>query len=240
MDKKSLHKIIREAFQQSALKESKILNPEEEIQFNDWLEDGNVSKNSDGTFSTQDAQYKNSLKDKEELKQYFYDNFLRDYNSLKSYFSEEEEIEEGSARNFTNKRGVNLKPANYPLVKKIEESIEFELVTEDEDKRKTDRYMFISNLKQICRQAELILSQDIEKLEQILDDGHDWAQDHIAVAKENVDQVFDFLMNKLNSKDSDNEVLDIDLKSDEEEIEEGSARNFTNRKGKNIKPYNLR
>ena len=38
---------------------------------------------------------------------------------------------------------------------------------------------------------------DEDKLEQILDNGHDWAQDHVAEAKNNMDQVFDFIMNKI-------------------------------------------
>ena len=33
-------------------------------------------------------------------------------------------------------------------------------------------------------------------IEEILENGHDWAQDHIAEAKNNMDQVFDFLMNE--------------------------------------------
>jgi hypothetical protein len=33
-------------------------------------------------------------------------------------------------------------------------------------------------------------------VESILDNGHDWAQDHISEAKNNMDQVFDFLMNE--------------------------------------------
>jgi hypothetical protein len=33
-------------------------------------------------------------------------------------------------------------------------------------------------------------------LKQILKGGHDWADDHITVAKENLDQVFDFMMNE--------------------------------------------
>ena len=44
-------------------------------------------------------------------------------------------------------------------------------------------------------------------VEDILDHGHDWAQDHIAEAKNNMDQVFDFLMNETNS-DSDMEMED--------------------------------
>ena len=33
-------------------------------------------------------------------------------------------------------------------------------------------------------------------VEGILDNGHDWAQDHISEAKNNMDQVFDFIMNE--------------------------------------------
>lgn len=60
----------------------------------------------------------------------------------------------------------------------------------------TDRYMFFSNLEQIYRQTGILLEQDKETLHNILENGHDWAQDHIATAKESIDQVFDFLMNE--------------------------------------------
>jgi GNAT superfamily N-acetyltransferase len=46
-------------------------------QFNDWMKDGNVSKNADGTYSTQDAQYTNSLKGISGLKKYFYNEFIK-------------------------------------------------------------------------------------------------------------------------------------------------------------------
>lgn len=62
-------------------------------------------------------------------------------------------------------------------------------------------YMFFSNLEQIKRQAELLLELDPMKIEQILQNGHDWADDHITVAKENLDQVFDFLMNETQYSD---------------------------------------
>jgi hypothetical protein len=45
--------------------------------FNAWMEDGNVSKRADGTYSTQDAQYRNSLKGIGELKKYFYNEFIK-------------------------------------------------------------------------------------------------------------------------------------------------------------------
>jgi hypothetical protein len=62
--------------------------------------------------------------------------------------------------------------------------------------QETDRYMFFSNLEQIHRQTGLLLERNKEEIHEILDNGHDWAQDHIATAKESIDQVFDFLMNK--------------------------------------------
>jgi len=61
---------------------------------------------------------------------------------------------------------------------------------------RSQRYMFFSNLEQMRRQCDLLLDLDRDMIEQILDHGHDWAQDHIAEAKNNMDQVFDFLMNE--------------------------------------------
>jgi hypothetical protein len=60
----------------------------------------------------------------------------------------------------------------------------------------SSRYMFFSNLEQIRRQCDLLLDLDHNMIESILENGHDWAQDHIAEAKNNMDQVFDFLMNE--------------------------------------------
>jgi hypothetical protein len=60
----------------------------------------------------------------------------------------------------------------------------------------SSRYMFFSNLEQIRRQCDLLLDLDRNMVESILDNGHDWAQDHISEAKNNMDQVFDFLMNE--------------------------------------------
>ena len=60
----------------------------------------------------------------------------------------------------------------------------------------SSRYMFFSNLEQMKRQCEILLDMDHSMIENILENGHDWAQDHISEAKNNMDQVFDFLMNE--------------------------------------------
>jgi len=69
-------------------------------------------------------------------------------------------------------------------------------------KEETQRYMFFSNLEQMHRQIGLLLDLDESEIESILDNGHEWAQDHIAEAKNNMDQVFDFLMNETKEGDS--------------------------------------
>ena len=47
------------------------------------------------------------------------------------------------------------------------------------------------------RQLGLLLELDPQMVDSIIQDGHDWADDHISEAKTNIDQVFDFMMNKI-------------------------------------------
>jgi hypothetical protein len=64
-------------------------------------------------------------------------------------------------------------------------------------KEQSERYMFFSNLEQMHRQCEILLSIPKDDVENILNNGHDWAQDHISESKNNLDQVFDFMMNEI-------------------------------------------
>jgi hypothetical protein len=60
-----------------------------------------------------------------------------------------------------------------------------------------ENYMFFSNLEQMRRQCDILLNDfDPHMIDEILSGGHDWAADHISEAKNNMDQVFDFLMNE--------------------------------------------
>lgn len=65
----------------------------------------------------------------------------------------------------------------------------------------SSRYMFFQNIEQIKRQCEILLEMNETEITNILEDGHDWAQDHIAEAKNNMDQVFDFIMNEVKGED---------------------------------------
>ena len=73
----------------------------------------------------------------------------------------------------------------------------------EQEEPENDRYMFFSNLEQIHRQMGILLEKDPEMIHSILENGHDWAQDHIATAKESIDQVFDFIMNEENGDDEE-------------------------------------
>ena len=52
--------------------------------------------------------------------------------------------------------------------------------------------MFFGNLETMKRLIDELLTMDESKIDAILNE-HDWASDHISVATENLEQVFDFL-----------------------------------------------
>jgi hypothetical protein len=94
---------------------------------------------------------------------------------------------------------------------KLNESMIQKLVMRVLQEQESERYMFFSNLEQMKRQCEMLLDLDKSQIEGILDNGHDWAQDHISEAKNNMDQVFDFLMNEING--GEEETMDVELDS---------------------------
>jgi hypothetical protein len=81
------------------------------------------------------------------------------------------------------------------------------------NEQKSGRYMFFSNLEQMRRQCDLLLDLDENMVESILENGHDWAQDHIAEAKNNMDQVFDFIMNQ-----SKKEGMELSMNIDDKDM----------------------
>lgn len=91
----------------------------------------------------------------------------------------------------------------------IQQRIQSELNTMLNEGSKGENYMFFSNLKQMRRQLDIMINEfDSNMVNDVLNNGHDWADDHITEAKVNIDQVFDFFMNKL--KDEDGEYKDED------------------------------
>lgn len=65
-----------------------------------------------------------------------------------------------------------------------------------EEKHKN--YMFFANLENIVRFCEDILDMDKEKIDELLNADHDWAEDHVAAALENIQQVYDWIYSEAN------------------------------------------
>jgi ElaB/YqjD/DUF883 family membrane-anchored ribosome-binding protein len=91
----------------------------------------------------------------------------------------------------------------------------------EEEEKHSSRYMFFSNLEQMRRQCDMLLDMDQDEIESILENGHDWAQDHISEAKNNMDQVFDFLKNEMEGGSDYEEDDDKDM------VEEGRKKTGT-------------
>jgi hypothetical protein len=86
-----------------------------------------------------------------------------------------------------------------------------------------ENYMFFSNLKQMKRQIEMMMEMDPAMINQIIQNGHDWADDHISEAKTNMDQVFDFFKNEM---DKESQYVDFEEMNEEsEEITEKKKKN---------------
>jgi hypothetical protein len=83
---------------------------------------------------------------------------------------------------FTKKQEKNVKKTAEKLKKSISEN--------------KDNYMFFQNLKTIKDEVEELMKMDKDKIEALLSNGHDWASDHIATSKDDVEEVKNFLMNK--------------------------------------------
>ena len=58
-------------------------------------------------------------------------------------------------------------------------------------------YMFFENIESIHKMCEELSQLDESQIDKVLQDGHDWAEDHISATKENLEQVHDFLQNEM-------------------------------------------
>ena len=72
-------------------------------------------------------------------------------------------------------------------------------------------YMFFGNLKTIKRAVDTLLSMDQGEIDAILNDGHDWAADHIASSKDDISEVTDFFVNAMEKmgKSSSPEIMAV-------------------------------
>ena len=70
----------------------------------------------------------------------------------------------------------------------------------------TKNYMFFGNLQTIKRLVDEMLEMNETALDSILTE-HDWASDHISVATENIEHVFNFLAGNNSEEETENPLL---------------------------------
>ena len=63
-------------------------------------------------------------------------------------------------------------------------------------KEDLSHYMFFENLKIIKKMIDEMLELDEHMVDDVISSGHDWAEDHIATSKDDVEEVYNFLMTK--------------------------------------------
>ena len=117
----------------------------------------------------------------------------------------------------TKKKGVQgLKGKDLSKFRKLNLAKTLKGLKEHQE---TDNYMFFGNLKTIKRLVDEMLEMDEADVDEILSDGHNWALDHIATSKDDVEEVFNFLAGH---NESDNEFDDNHSEETEEvgEVEE--------------------
>ena len=66
------------------------------------------------------------------------------------------------------------------------------------DDKEMNHYMFFGNLKTIKNHVDAMLEMSPEEVDALLNDGHDWAADHIATSKDDIEEVSNWLQNTMN------------------------------------------
>lgn len=82
---------------------------------------------------------------------------------------------------------------------------------EHESHHEVNHYMFFGNLETIKRYVDAMLEMDPMAVNELLDNGHDWAADHIATSKDDIEEVANFLMNKMHeSPESEDKMFEYE------------------------------
>lgn len=109
-------------------------------------------------------------------------------------------------------------------------------------------YMFFQNLERINELVSMLLRMDREKIDKMLNDKHDWANEHVSTAKTNLDHVFEFfngtVRESVNESDNFNRQYDMEIdwwdaweaenKSDFEITDDEFAKTKTVKKGDDV------
>jgi hypothetical protein len=105
-----------------------------------------------------------------------------------------------------DKPGAQLPPAKAKKYKRL--NLAKTLMGLKEGHMETENYMFFGNLETMKNMIDNLLQMDRAKIDAILSE-HDWASDHISVASENLEHVYNFLQPEHKKGDNDHQEVEI-------------------------------
>lgn len=108
----------------------------------------------------------------------------------------------------------------------------------------SNNYMFWQNLKTIYHAVSEMKGMDFETVDNMLSDGHGWALDHIATSKDDVEEVYHFLTNKMDVHGVDKHYIQRQLNEtfgddDDDEDERPKQTQDNTPKNKKSKKHNI-
>ena len=68
------------------------------------------------------------------------------------------------------------------------------------DHHEVENYMFFGNLETIHRLTGIILEMDPMRVDELLKNGHNWATEHVATSKDDIEEVANFLINEMSEE----------------------------------------
>lgn len=94
-------------------------------------------------------------------------------------------------------------------------------VTENNESHNEEKnYMFFQNLRTIKRAVEGMMEMDSAKVDQILEEGHGWALDHVATSADDVLEVYNFFIDHMEEHEGGSEEPMEMEEEPSEEVEE--------------------
>jgi hypothetical protein len=97
---------------------------------------------------------------------------------------------------------------DFKSSKNVGESPNFNSTTNEGHDEMTN-YMFFQNLASIKHYIEEIMSMDKKSIDAMISDGHDWAVDHVATSKDDIEEVAGWLRNSMSNQEGEEEEEEI-------------------------------
>jgi DNA-binding transcriptional MerR regulator len=126
--------------------------------------------------------------------------------SFKDFDKKQEETElKDMKRNFKKRGEMHQAPGERKhkwstITHKIDDlsvdEIDDELDALEEDHQHLKNYMFFNSVKNICRMSRKILKMDPLKIDDMLNN-HDWAKDHVSTSRDDMEEVFNWIMSSI-------------------------------------------